>query len=219
MNGDADATERLCLGQLRCSETFRADVLVMQTRCRSRVTSSVALSLVTFYKHAIRAIGAQFYLILYAALSRHFTSTTKGELNLHAYIEEPRSDHIAIYFHALAHFEQCLAMLNQAAMFLRQTTPQKRVFESKDGSVLDRVNRIYNVSHHMDKQITRGELLMPDATTQVWLLNEGITCNDGTAPVTVTFAELRQELMEMREIARVIVEKLPNLIQQHQQQE
>jgi hypothetical protein len=111
------------------------------------------------------------------SVEQAFYEYDQGRLNLRAYIEEPRSDHIAIYFRALAHFGQCLAVLNQAAMFLRQTTPERKVFESKDGSVLDRVNRLYNVSHHMDKEIARGELLAPDATTQVWLVNEGIKCN------------------------------------------
>src|ERR1700674_1746820 len=41
-----------------------------------------------------------------------FYEYDQARFNLQAYIEEPRSDHIAIYFRALAHFEQCLAVLN-----------------------------------------------------------------------------------------------------------
>jgi hypothetical protein len=143
-----------------------------------------------------------------------FYEYEQGRTNLRAYIEEPRSDHIAIYFRALAHFEQCVAVIHQAAMFWKQTTPDKKMSDPGDGSVLDRVRRLYNVSHHMDERIAKGKVLAADATTHVWLSNAAITCNEKTATVTITFTELRQALMDMREGGRVIVEELPNLIHQ-----
>lgn len=162
------------------------------------------------YPHDKRAILFNFI----RRVEQAFYEYEQGRTNLQAYIKEPRSDHIAVYFRALAHFEQCIAVLYQAAMFWKQTTPQKKMFVPNDGSLLDRVRRLYNVSHHMDERIADGDVLTADATTQVWLLNKAIECNDKAAMVTVTFAELRQELMDMREGARVIVEELPKLIQQ-----
>ncbi len=93
-----------------------------------------------------------------------FYEYEQGTINLRAHVGEPRTDHIALYFRALAHFEQCLAVLYQAAMFFKVTKPDKKMFHTGDGSVLDRVNKIYNVSHHMYGQIVDGNV-PPSATT------------------------------------------------------
>jgi hypothetical protein len=52
-----------------------------------------------------------------------FYEYEQGRTNLQAYIKEPRSDHIAIYFRALAHFEQCIAVLHQAVLFCPSCPP------------------------------------------------------------------------------------------------
>jgi hypothetical protein len=143
-----------------------------------------------------------------------FYEYDQGRTNLLAHVEEPRSDHIAIYFRALAHFEQCVAVLYQASLFWKQLTGGNNLFTSGDGSFLDRVNKIYNVSHHMDERIVTDQVLTQDPTTQVWLLNDGIACNEAKASVAITFTELRQELMNMREAARYIVQDLPGVVHQ-----
>ena len=76
------------------------------------------------------------------------------------------------------------------------------------------MRKLYDVSRHMDERIDRREVLAKEATTHVWLVNEGIECNDRSALVTITFSELRQELIEMREAVSTIVQKLPGLIEQ-----
>jgi hypothetical protein len=148
-----------------------------------------------------------------------FYEYDQGRTNLRAHVEEPRSDHIAVYFRALAHFEQCVAVLYQASLFWKQLTTGKNLFSSGDGSFLDRVNKIYNVSHHMDEKIANEHVVTQDPTTQVWLLSEGIACNEAKATATITFAELRQELINMREAARYIVQELPSVIHQKTKEE
>ena len=69
----------------------------------------------------------------------------------------------------------------------------------------------------MDDRIVKGQVVTQDPTTQVWLLNEGIACNEAKAMVTITFAELRQELIDMREVGRFIVQDLPRVIHEHGQ--
>lgn len=74
---------------------------------------------------------------------------------------------------------------------------------------------MYNISHHMDKVIAKGEVLSPHHTTHVWLANDGLKCDEKAATLTISFAELREELIGMRELVRQIVEELPALITKH----
>jgi hypothetical protein len=66
----------------------------------------------------------------------------------------------------------------------------------------------------MDERIVTDQVLTQDPTTQVWLLNDEIACNEAKASVAITFTELRQELMNMREAARYIVQDLPGVAHQ-----
>lgn len=117
----------------------------------------------------------------------------QGRVDLRAKVEQPPFNQIALYFRALAHFEQCLASLYQFAMFWGAIRPNHKMYNKHDGSLLDRINKIYNISHHMENKISSGEV-PTDMTTPVWLLNDGIACKG----VMVTFEELREELANAR---------------------
>lgn len=117
----------------------------------------------------------------------------QGRADLRAKVQQLPFNQIGLYFRALAHFEQCLASLYQFAMFWGAIRPNHKMYNKHDGSLLDRINKIYNISHHMDNKISSGEV-PTDVTTPVWLLNEGIACKG----VMVTFEELREELVNAR---------------------
>lgn len=139
----------------------------------------------------------------------------QGRINLGTYVTGPRDERVAVYFRSLAHFEQCVAVLYQAAMFrgrMKSGCKPVDIFDSDDGSFLDRVNKIYNHSHHMDKRIVDRKIEM-HATTHVWLTNDSVTTKDAN----VTFSEIRDELVAMRTEVKSIVEDWPRLIAERQQ--
>jgi hypothetical protein len=67
------------------------------------------------------------------------------------------TDHnrISPIFHALNHFETLFAQLYQAYLLIKSPIEFK-LFTKHDNSVLDRVNKIYNASKHMDERIKKG---------------------------------------------------------------
>jgi hypothetical protein len=100
-------------------------------------------------------------------------------------------------------------MLYQSACFGARIVGKKQPFESENGSVIKRIYRIYVSSKHMDEMFLKRHI-RADATTLVWITNEGLECVDALA----TFAELREELVGHQEIARQIGQELPKRAQQ-----
>lgn len=78
------------------------------------------------------------------------------------------------YYRALHHVEIAIALLYQAYDFSRKALDQ-RLFESGDGSSVQRLNLIYGVTKHQ----------CATAEDPVWLSNEGIE----TAQARLTFTE------------------------------
>jgi hypothetical protein len=114
------------------------------------------------------------------------------------------------YFRALYHFEATIAQLYMAydngLRALRtyvRATPEKggakdmKQFKRGDGSMLDRLNCIYDESKHAipfgKKVVSRDQV--------VWITNSGIESAGGL----VTFAELEEQLREYGGMARAIL--------------
>ena len=90
------------------------------------------------------------------------------------------------YYRALYHFEAALGQLYQAYDYSRKMLDSK-LFESNDGSPLDRLNKIHNTSKH---QLAVEE-------QPVWVTNDGIESND----IKITFGEVEDLLRSCGRIA------------------
>ncbi|MGE3842910.1 MAG: hypothetical protein AB7I50_15150 [Vicinamibacterales bacterium] len=99
------------------------------------------------------------------------------------------------YYRTLYHFEAAIAQLYLAYDNMRKRLGQNG-FESGDGSVLDRLNKVFNASKHE-----------PASSEQaVWLTNEGVSANEST----VAFVELEALLRKYGRLADTITNQRPN---------
>lgn len=122
----------------------------------------------------------------------------QGRDYLLKYLQTQEPLPISLYFQALTHFEQTLAMLYQAAMFCKELTGTWP-YEQGDHSLFDRINGLYNASKHMHGRIA-GPHFPADVTVAVWITNDGLECHDEA----VTFHELHDALKEYAERARYV---------------
>jgi hypothetical protein len=90
------------------------------------------------------------------------------------------------YFRALYHFESAITQLYQAYDFSRKILGEK-LFDSNDGSPLDRLNKISNVSK---RQVATDD-------QPVWITNTGIE----TEQASITFGELEELLRACAKLA------------------
>lgn len=119
-----------------------------------------------------------------------FMEYTSAKTELQEYIAGPK-DRVSTYFRALYHLESTLALADRAYEFLRKFTNQK-FFEKNDGSALDRLRRIYNISRHLEQSTMSEEQLHP-----IWITNQGIN----TSKCTLSFEELKELLIEIASCA------------------
>lgn len=94
------------------------------------------------------------------------------------------------YFKVLGHLESSIAQLYQAFDTARKKLNQN-LFETDDGSSLDRLNKIYNTSRHQ---------LAQDEQT-VWVTNAGIS----TADHDLSFKEIEEMLRECASITQRVI--------------
>ncbi len=94
------------------------------------------------------------------------------------------------YFKVLGHLESSIAQLYQAFDTARKKLNQN-LFETDDGSSLDRLNKIYNTSRHQ---------LAQDEQT-VWVTNAGIS----TAYHELSFNEIEEMLRECASITQRVI--------------
>jgi hypothetical protein len=66
------------------------------------------------------------------------------------------------------------------------------LFVQGDGSVLERLNLLYNRSKHMDSAIENGHL-PAESTMAIWLTNDGVRSIDSV----LTFAEIADILRDL----------------------
>lgn len=123
-----------------------------------------------------------------------FVEHENGRVALQQYVSGDR-DAITRYLRAVFHFESFVAQSYQAFEVVRKWIGQN-LFQTGDGSILDRLNLIYGRSKHADKAIDAGQL-PPDATMPVWLTNDGLQANG----VLLTYNDMADVLKELSSIA------------------
>jgi len=132
-----------------------------------------------------------------------------GRAELQRYVERlPRTNgHFSLALAALSHFEQSVAALYQAATLLKSLVNGPPLFASNDGSVMDRLNKIYNRSKHFEEG--PGSIAPPPAP--VWLTNDGLECSNAA----VTFSELRDLILDFTRGAEAITQKWSAYAEKH----
>jgi hypothetical protein len=73
----------------------------------------------------------------------------------------------------------------QAAKFLERLGPEK-LFKQDSNPDLERLNRIYNASKHMEGQVAEGRV-PTNAIAALWITNDGVECHDAKT----AFKEIR----------------------------
>ena len=120
-----------------------------------------------------------------------------GRTLLLLYLNESKKN-ISLYFQALSHFEIAVTFLYQAYEFWRKLgkkieSKETNLFEKGDGSSLEKLNRLYNISKHLEAStIPEGNL------HHVWISNNGICANG----VTMSFTELADLVKEYVALAK-----------------
>lgn len=101
------------------------------------------------------------------------------------------------YFRALHHLEVALSLSYQSYHFAGKALAlDKRLFESKDDSPLDRLNRIYNTSKHQLAEIDQP----------LWITNSGIS----TVDCNLTFFEVEELVRTLARIVRRLTSNQPS---------
>lgn len=119
-----------------------------------------------------------------------------GRTLLLLYLNESKKN-TSLYFQALSHFEIAVTQLYQAYDFWRQLgkkreSKETNLLKTRDGSPLQKLNRLYNVSKHLQPStIPEGNL------HHVWISNNGICASE----VTMSFTELADLVKEYVAVA------------------
>lgn len=104
---------------------------------------------------------------------------------------------ISSYFHALRHFETATLLAYHAYETIG-TMISEKLFTQKDGSPLQRLNRLQNISKHANDDL--NEANFPEGlTVPIWLTNTGLECHDETELSFSEFAELMTDLAKLAE--------------------
>jgi hypothetical protein len=154
------------------------------------------------YKPDVRAYAFNFIRRIEQAALEY----SDGRAFLERYLQNP-NEAISQYYHALSHFEQCVALIIQATKFLERLGPEK-LFRQGSNPDLERLNRVYNASKHMEGQIAEGRV-PTSAIAAVWITNDGVECHDAK----IAFKEMHELIVQEHEVARQIVEELPKRVQ------
>ena len=109
-------------------------------------------------------------------------------------LDNPSPDAVAEYFIAIGHWEVFLSQAYQAWCLLGRELPASgyKFFTKNDGSLVQRLNLLYNRAKHAEKAIT-AQQLPPGGTLPVWLQNDGLHCADGA----LTFEDMAEILREL----------------------
>ncbi|MEG4200534.1 hypothetical protein [Microcoleus sp. Pol12A5] len=120
-----------------------------------------------------------------------------GRTLILSYLNESKKN-TSLYFQALSYFEIAVTLLYQAYEFLRKLgkkieSKETNLFEKGDGSSLEKLNRLYNISKHLEAStIPEGNL------HHIWISNDGICANG----VTMSLTELADLVKEYVALAK-----------------
>jgi hypothetical protein len=95
-----------------------------------------------------------------------------------------------LYCDALFHWETFLGQAWHAYNLLLKAFVGK-AFRKGDGSVEERLNKLYNAMKHVESRID-NEQMLPGATVPVWLTNDGICSVDASMTYIETAEVLKQ---------------------------
>ena len=176
---------------LKLSECNAVDMTGFDDQCEYWVANFVLNSLL---RVNVQAPYRAYTHVFLCRAEMSFVEHENGRVALHQYVSGER-DAITRYLRAVFHFGLFAAQSYQAFEVIRKWIGQN-LFRTGDGSILDRLNKIYIRSKHADKAIDAG-LLPPDATAPVWLTNDGLQA-DG---VLLTYNDMADVLKELSSIA------------------
>jgi hypothetical protein len=97
---------------------------------------------------------------------------------LEKFLNKGRS--VSDYFRGISHLEVCLAAAYQCYEFVRKITNEK-IFEQGDGSPQYKLNRVYNISKHLQKST-----ILENQLHLFWLTNTGLSCSE----LEISFEEI-----------------------------
>lgn len=124
-----------------------------------------------------------------------FYEYQNGSKALNKYLENPNKS-VSRYYRAVSHFEQVVAQTYQAFMLGRRLIEQEKIFKKGEGSSLERLNELYNITKHFDDRIKKGQIeegiILP-----VWITNTGLESQNKK----VSFEELAAMLKELSSVA------------------
>ena len=125
---------------------------------------------------------------------------TRGQQGLESYVASTNGG-ITRYSRCLHAFEAAVAMTYQAYRLSQQLIPNKPpLFKKGDGSVLDRMQGVYNAGKHADILIANGNRFAPDSTLPVWITNEALESKE----CSLSFTELADEIEMLGRIAAAL---------------
>lgn len=135
----------------------------------------------------------------------NFLRRAQGALSTYRQARESLIEHLATpsnvlspYFRALLNFEFAIAQCYQACELVAKAS-QVKVFEPKVGDHYEQLHCLYIDSKHMDEMI-KGGLMPADATTALWITNEGLESQRGK----LSFSEFESVLAEMSKFANTL---------------
>ena len=126
-----------------------------------------------------------------------FQEYHEGRNFLEYYIKNPNKA-ISFYFHSLRHFETAMSLAYQAFETIRMMI-KKKLFTKKDGSSLQRLNHLQNLSKHANEELSRSDI-SSELNISIWLTNEGIESHD----TKLSFSEFSLLLIDLAKSAEVI---------------
>jgi hypothetical protein len=106
-----------------------------------------------------------------------------------------RGEAVSAYFHALRHFETAMTLAYQAYGTLASMT-HATLFTKGDGSAIQRLNWLQNVSKHA---VVNGSV-PEDLSVHTWLTDAGIECHD----TSLSFAEFAELLVTLAGLAEIV---------------
>ena len=107
------------------------------------------------------------------------------------------SEQISQYFAMLHRFEVLISQIYQAYMVYEKfliLDDQKRLWSKGDGSVLEKINTLYNFIKHAEGKINNTST---EPGYLIWLTNSGVSCKQGD----ISFIEIAEALKDLAENA------------------
>ena len=151
----------------------------------------------TIFRVRIMERNRQLDLYFLKKVEGAFQEYHEGRNFLENYIKN-RNKAISSYFHSLRHFETAMLLAYQAFETIR-TMIKENLFTKKNGTPLQRLNQLQNLSKHANKDISRSDF-SGEFNISIWLTNEGIESHD----TTLSFSEFSLLLIDLAKSAEVI---------------